>query len=376
MSQRERIVCANCVMDTTDPEIKFDEHGRCDFCENYYKSILPHWHPEDSAALSRLVADIKKAGQGKKYDCIIGLSGGVDSSYLAYVATEKLGLRPLLYSVDTGWNLDVANENTIKVVRELNLDVVTEVVDWEEMKDLQVAFLKSGVPYQDLPQDHAIFAALYNYASSHGIKYVLTGGNYSTECIQPPYEWVYFNDLRLIMDIHRKFGTRPLRNFPVCSMFRYRILYRYFKGMRHVRLLNMLPYHKDAAVAELQQRFGWQPYANKHYEDIFTRFYEGYWLPKAFGYDKRKCYFSSLILTGQMTREEALLRLAEEPYEEAVAMDDAAHISSKLGITVPVLLATIEGKKQTYRDYANSAGAIKLAIKAAKILGAEKRNFR
>lgn len=225
MSERKFQVCINCVMDTTDPEIKFDKNGRCDFCDNYYNSILPSWHPDETGEIKlQIISEkIKKDGKGKKYDCIIGLSGGVDSSYLAYIAKEKLGLRPLMLSVDTGWNLNVANENVEKLIKTLNPDLETIVVNWEEMKDLQVAFLKSQVPYQDIPQDYAIFAGLYNYSAKNRIKYVLTGANYSSEGVKPPYEWTYLNDIRMIRDIHRKFGRYLLKNFPSCGMFKYKI---------------------------------------------------------------------------------------------------------------------------------------------------------
>jgi len=365
-------------MDTTDPDIRFDEGGRCDFCNNFYNVILPSWHTDERGAkeLKALAAKIKREGQGKKYDCLIGLSGGVDSSYLTYVAVEKLGLRPLMLSVDTGWNLNLANENVDRLIKGLGLDLVTLVVDWEEMKDLQIAFLKSSVPYQDLPQDHAIFAGLYNYAAENGFKYILTGGNYSTEGVKPPKEWTYLNDIRFMKDIHKRFGQKSLKNFPMCGMFKYRIYYRYLKGIQRIWPLNYIPYRKEEAVSTLEDRFGWQTYANKHYEDIFTRFYEGYWLPKRFGYDKRKCYFSSLILSGQMTREEALKKLQEEPYDENLAKKDFSYIAEKLSLSEKELAIYFEMPKKTYRDYGNSNNLIKHAINMAKFFGIEKRNFR
>lgn len=365
-------------MDTTDPDIRFDEEGRCDFCKNFYNVILPSWHTDERGAkeLEALAEKIKREGQGKKYDCLIGLSGGVDSSYLTYVAVEKLGLRPLMLSVDTGWNLNVANENVERVIKGLGLDLVTLVVDWEEMKDLQIAFLKSGVPYQDFPQDHAIFAGLYNYAAENGFKYVLTGGNYSTEGVKPPKEWTYLNDIRFMKDIHKKFGQKSLKNFPMCGMFKYRLYYRYIKGIQRIWPLNYVPYHKEEAVATLERRFGWQTYANKHYEDIFTRFYEGYWLPKRFGYDKRRCYFSSLILSGQMTRYQALEGLSQQPYDASTVKKDMDYIAEKLNISVNELNTYINLPKTTYRNYCNGLFFINYAIKIAMLLGIEKRNFR
>jgi N-acetyl sugar amidotransferase len=217
MGKRGYQVCSNCVMDTSDSKIQFDSRGYCDHCNNFFNNILPNWHPDEASAkeLEKIVEQIKTEGKNKKYDCIIGLSGGVDSSYITYLAKEKLSLRPLIFCVDTGWNLNVANENIKRIIKSLDLDMYTEVVNWEEMKDLQLAYFKSQVPYQDTPQDHAIFAALYNYAAKNGFKYVLTGGNYSTECVREPNEWVHVNDITQIKDIHRKFGKHPLTNFPV-----------------------------------------------------------------------------------------------------------------------------------------------------------------
>ncbi len=378
MSSKEYQVCSNCVMDTTDSLIQFDDRGYCDHCNNYYENIIPNWHPDEIGAekLHEIVEQIKKEGEGKKFDCIIGISGGVDSSYLLYYAKEKLGLRPLAFAVDTGWNTKIAEENIRNIVNGLGLDLYTETVNWDEMKDLQLAYFKSQVPYQDTPQDHVIFAALYNYAVRNGIKYVLTGGNYSTECVREPNEWVYMNDLLQIKDIHKRFGTIPLKTLPLCSMFKYRIYYRYFKGMKVVKPLDLIPYKKKDVINELKERFGWQPYANKHFESIFTRFYEGYWLIKKFGYDKRRAHFSSLILTGQMTRVEALEILKQPPYDESEALKDLEYIANKLDMTKEEFIELMNGENKTYRDYKNSAGLIKIAAKVAMAIGVEKRNFR
>lgn len=378
MSNREYQVCSNCVMDTTDSVIRFDDKGVCDHCNNYYNNIKPNWHYDEigKIQLDAIVKKIKQDGEGKKYDCIIGLSGGVDSSYLLYYAKEVLGLRPLVFAVDTGWNLNVAVENIEKIVKGLNLDLYTEIIDWNEMKDLQLSYFKAHVPYQDTPQDHVIFASLYNYAAKQGIKYVLTGANYSTECVREPNEWVYLNDLRQIKDIHRKFGTRKLKTLPLCGMFKYRLYYRYVKGMKIVQPLNLIPYNKEDAIVLLEEKFGWQRYANKHFESIFTRFYEGYWLVKKFGYDKRKAHFSSLILTGQLTREEALKKLSEPPYDEELAMQDLEYVAKKLGLTKQEFIDLMSGENKTYRDYKSSAWIMEKAIKLAILVGFEKRQFR
>jgi len=371
-------ICSNCVMDTTDSKLTFDENGVCDYCRSYYSDILPNWHTDESGEkmLADIAERIRKEGRGKKYDCIIGLSGGTDSSYLTYIAVTKMKLRPLIYVVDTGWNLNVAVENIEKVVKALDLDMYTEVVNWNEMRDLQLAFLYSQVPYQDGPQDHAIFAGLYNYAVKNKIKYVLTGANNATEGIRPPIEWVYMNDLIFLKDIHRKFGKVKLKTFPLCGIFKYRIYYAYIKGMKRVAPLNMIPYDKKKAEAELREKFGWVKYENKHYENVFTRFYEGYYLPRKFGYDKRKCYFSNMILTGEMTREEALKKLAKPPYDEELMKEDIEYVAKKLGITVEELNAIIEGENKTYKDYKNIYPLIRMATKFARLVGVEKRNFR
>lgn len=378
MEEREYRICSNCVMDTTDSLIRFDERGFCDHCNNYYNNLLPEWHPDETGKnrLDAIVNKIKQKGEGKKYDCIIGISGGVDSSYLLYYAKEVLGLRPLAFAVDTGWTLNVAVENIEKIVKGLGVDLYTEIVNWSEMKDLQLAFFKAQVPYQDTPQDHVIFASLYNYAAKHGIKYVLTGANYSTECVREPNEWVYLNDIRQLKDIHKRFGERPLKTLPLCGMFKYRLYYRYIKGMKIVQPLNMVPYKKEEAIELLKEKFGWERYQNKHFESIFTRFYEGYWLIKKFGYDKRKVHFSSLILTGQMTREEALGRLAEPPYSRELALSDMEYVAKKLGLTKEEFVELMKGENKTYKDYKSNDRLIRAAIKLAVSVGFEKRRFR
>lgn len=378
VEKREYQVCTNCVMDTTDSKIVFDEKGQCDHCHNFYENLKPNWHTDERGAqrLKEMVARIKKDGKNHEYDCIIGISGGVDSSYLLYYAKEVLGLRPLAFSVDTGWNLNVAIENIEKIVKGLDLELSTEIVNWQEMRDLQLAYFKSQVPYQDIVQDHVIFAALYNFAVKNKIKHVLTGGNFSTECVREPNEWVYQNDVKQIKDIHKRFGTKPLKDLPMCGMFKYRLYYRFFKGMKVWRPLDMIPYTKKEAIQTLKDRFGWEPYANKHFESVFTRFYEGYWLVKKFGYDKRKAHFSSLILTGQLKRDEALNILSEPPYSEAQAMKDMEYVAKKLGITKDAFIELMNQPNKTYKDYKSSSGLIAFAVKVARFLGIERRQYR
>lgn len=372
-------ICTNCIMDTSDSGIVFDEQGRCDYCNNYCNNIVPNWHPDERGEreIMAQVEQIKRDGRGRDHDCLIGLSGGVDSSYVTYIAKEKFGLRPLLYHVDAGWNSQQAVNNIEKLVDGLDLDLFTEVVDWPEMRDLQLAFFKANVPHLDTPQDHAFFAGLYNFAAKNGVKYILTGANYSTECVREPLEWHYHaSDLRQLKDIHRRFGTRPLKKFPLAGIFRFKIWYRFAKGVRVVKPLNSIPFHKEEAMQELVDRFGWQKYAHKHYESRFTRFYESYWLPTKFGYDKRRAHFSSLILTGQLDRDEALRKISIPAYDPATINEDFEYIATKLGISVAELRVLHEGPKKTFRDYKNDMTLMDLGAKVLRIAGIQRAIIR
>lgn len=371
-------ICTNCIMDTSDSKIVFDERGWCEYCNNYHQNILPNWHPDERGMreLEPVIEQIKREGQGKDHDCIIGLSGGVDSSYVVLLA-KKFGLRPLLFHVDAGWNSQQAVNNIENLVDGLVLDLHTEVINWQEMRDLQLAFFNAQVPHLDTPHDHAFFAGLYNYAAKNGVKYILTGANYSTECVREPLEWHYHaSDLRQLKDIHRRFGTRQLKTFPLADIFTFKLYYRFVKGVRVVKPLNHVPYFKESAMQELTDTFGWQRYAHKHYESRFTRFYEAYWLPTKFGYDKRRAHFSSLILTGQMTREEALEKIAVPAYSPGDIDQDFEYIATKLGLTVDELRAFHAGPNKTYRDYKNAMTFINLGTRVLRALGIQKAVMR
>ena len=366
-------------MDTSDPKVTFDEKGWCDYCRNYHQNIIPSWNPNENGLkeLQPLLDKIKKEGKNKSHDCLIGLSGGIDSSYVAYLAKEKFGLRPMLFHVDAGWNSQEAVNNIEKLVDGLGLDLYTEVINWEEMKDLQLAFFKAQVPHIDTPQDHAFFAGLYNYAAKHGHKYILTGANYSTECVREPLEWHYHaTDLSQLKDIHHKFGTRPLKSFPLVDIFTYKLYYRYFKGVQVVKPLNHVSYIKEEAMDLLIKLYGWQKYPHKHYESRFTRFYEGYWLPTKFGYQKHRAHYSSLILTGQMTRENAFDQISKPAYDAETIALDFEYIAKKLEISVEELQTLMDRDNKTYRDYKNNMPYIEMATKVLRLLGIQKSIIR
>lgn len=372
---REYQVCSNCVMDTTDTQIVFDEHGVCDHCHDFNDHVLPNWHPDAVGEREfQAVADkIKLEGQGKPFDCILGMSGGLDSSYLLHLAVKKYGLRPLVFHVDGGWNSDIAVSNIQMLVDGLGMDLYTEVINWEEMKDLQLAFFKSGVPHLDIPQDHAFVATLYHFANKHKIKYILNGGNVSTECVRNPLDWLYYGtDLRQIRDIHGRFGKRKLKTFPFSGILFHKFYLRYIKGVRVVKPLDYMPYSKKIAIDTLASTYGWRAYPQKHFESRFTRFYEGYWLPTRFGMDTRRVQFSSLILTKQMTREEALEELRKPAHNPATIDEEFDYIATKLDISSDELRDCMNLPKKSYRDYKNQRFLFNLGAAVLKKLGVER----
>lgn len=380
MFPTKQTACTKCVMDTSDSTITFDDKGVCIYCTNFANEIEPNWHTEERGEreLMNTVKKIKEQGKGKPFDCIIGLSGGLDSSYLAYIAKEKLGLRPLLFHVDAGWNTDQAVGNIEKLVDGLALDLYTEVINWEEIKDLQVALLKSQIPHQDIAQDTAFFSTLYRFARENKIKYVLTGGNYSTECCREPEEWGAYPgiDKTLILDIHSKFGKIPLSTFPIIDVFTSKIYYKYILGMQVFKPLDLIPYIKKDAEALLEQRFGWKKFQHKHHESRFTRFFEDYWLPRKFGFDRRRAHFSSLILTGQMTRQEALDRIATPELDDHFLECEFEYVAHKLDLTVAELRDIFNGKNKSSDDYKSKRALIEFGSRVLSILGLEKRLYK
>lgn len=368
-------ICTNCVMDTTDSKIVFDEKGVCDHCNDFVQNVLPNWHTDETGRkeLEKIVESIRVDGKGKDFDCILGMSGGVDSSYLLHVAVKDFGLRPLVFHVDGGWNSELAVNNIQVIVDKLKLDLFTEVINWEEMKDFQLAFFKSGVPHLDIPQDHAFVATLYNFANRYNIKYILNGGNISTEGVRNPLEWLYHGtDMSQIKDIHKQFGTIPLKSYPLSPILKHKFYLRYLKGIKVVKPLNYIPYIKKDAINTLKEEYGWREYPQKHFESRFTRFFESYWLPEKFGFDTRKVQFSSLILTGQMTRAEAIEKLRSKSYDSETINQDFEYIATKLGISVAELRHYFNMPNKSYKDYKTQEKLFAIGSKVLRVLGVEK----
>jgi N-acetyl sugar amidotransferase len=346
-------ICSKCVMDTTDPDIVFDENGVCNHCHEYEekRKLVDLPLPEKQKKLAAFVAQIKKDGEGKPYDCITGVSGGVDSTYAVYLL-KQLGLRPLVVHLDNGWNSELAVQNIENIITRLGFDLYTKVLDWNEFKELQVAYLKASVLDLEALTDHAISATLYEQAAKNGIKYIMAGTNTVTEAILP-VNWRYANktnDAVNIKAINNLFRKKPLKDFPLLSFQKYTYYYK-VKKIQWFSLLDYYNYDKAEAKELIQRELGWRDYGGKHYESIITRFYQGYILPNKFNIDKRKAHLSTLIVSGQITREEALAELAKPIMEEAVLKQDLEYVPKKLGLTTEEFEQIMQQPPQSHYDY-------------------------
>jgi N-acetyl sugar amidotransferase len=368
-------VCANCVMDDTDSAIVFDDAGVCDHCVDFRENVQPRWHRDldDRRPLEDLASNIRQQGEGSDFDCILGMSGGLDSSYLLHVAVAEMGLRPLVFHVDGGWNSDVAVRNIERLVDGLGVELFTKVINWEEMRDFQLAFFKAGVPHIDIPQDHAFVATLYNFCLEHSIKIILNGGNISTECVRNPLEWLYYGtDMRQLRDIRRQFATLPLDTYPMSSVLRHKLYLRYIRRLEVVKSLNLVDYRRSHAIEVLGAKYGFEYYGQKHFESRFTRFYEAHWLPSKFGFDTRKVQFSSLIVTGQMNRDEAIGQLRRPSCEPDTVTRDFEFVARKLRISESELASYWAAPNKSFRDYKNMATMFNIGAKVLKAIGVER----
>ena len=346
-------VCARCIMDTSDPDIEFDAHGICNHCHDHDRLMKQKVIRGEAGEryFGRLVEQIKEAGRGRPYDCLIGVSGGVDSTYVAYLV-RKMGLRPLAVHMDNGWDSELAVKNIEETLKRLEIDLYTEVLDWEEFKDLQVAFLRASTPDSEIPSDHAIWAVLGNMADKLRVRYILSGFNVRTET-HLPRAWSQGHfDWRYIRGLHRRFGTRGLHSYPHAGLLTY-----YSRLIRHRRVdvLNYIDYSRNEAMRILEEELGWRYYGAKHHESIYTRFYQGYILPTKFGYDKRRCHFSSLICSGQMDRDAALIELTKPAYAPAQQEEDREYVTKKLGLSTEGFEEIMTAPRRTFWDYPSYA---------------------
>lgn len=357
-------------MDTSDPDIQFDATGICNHCASYDERVSTFVRTDSSGRqeIESIVGRMKKEGQGKDYDCAIGLSGGVDSSYAAYVAVKEFGLRPLAVHVDGGWNSELAVKNIENIVSKLGIDLYTEVIDWEEMKDLQVAFLKSGVANQDVPQDHAFFAALYREATRQKLRFVISGGNFVTEAVMP-FEWAYdAMDLTHLRAIHKRFGARRLTSYPLVNPFMYYLVYPYVKRMEVVRLLNYVDYDKAQAIGTLERELGFRYYGGKHFESRFTKWQQLHYRPTRFGFDERRAYLSTLVLSGQMTRDEALEEIERSGFKPGELERETAYVCDKLGLSPTEMDEIMTSPTKTFRDYPSQYAFLLFRIRLKRIV--------
>ena len=369
-------ICKKLVLDTTYPGIKFDNYGISSNYWDFENKVKKIWqkNKEGKIELENIVKKIKSDGSGKDFDSILGLSGGADSSYMLHVMVNEFNLKPLVFHVDGGWNSEIAVSNIKNLVDKLKLDLFTEVINWEEMRNFQLAMFKSGVPHIDIPQDMAFIGVLYKFAKKYNINYILNGGNISTECVQRPLDLIYWGtDMRHIKDILKKFNSYKMKTFPFSSAFHHKLYLRYFKNVKVLKPLNYISYIKKDAMNLMSNLYDWKPYPQKHFESRFTRFFEGYWLPTRFKFDMRTVDLSSLILTNQLTREQALEELAKPPYDKDLIDQDFNYIANKLNIDHMELKKFHEMPKKYWKDYKNFNLIYKLAEKVLEKISGTRR---
>lgn len=378
MKKNEIKVCKHCVMNTTDTNLVLDENGVCDRCRDYEERILPWWnhgkgHEEE---LKNLIADIKKSGEGKEYDCLLGLSGGLDSSYLLHLAVTQWGLRPFVFHIDCGWDLPVTVDNLKKMESKMGIHIHNEVMNWEEMRQMQIAFFKAGFGGIDVPQDHAFIAMVDHFAAKMGIKYILNGYNVATEAVADPKSWNVGEgptaDKVYVKDVLRKNGCPIPKHYVWTTGFRHKVYLPYVKGIKTVQPLNLIPLTRKQMIDTLHEEYDYTPYGQKHFEDEITKFLEGYWCVKRFGHDIRIAWLSSLIMTGEITREEALKELENPPMTEEEGQKMFKDIAKKLQISEQELQHYFE-MPFVPRKYKSNRWAFRLGVKLFQVLGLDHR---
>lgn len=378
MKHKKYQICKCCVMDTTDDFISFDEKGVCNRCNEYNKRILPDWkHGEGhEKELANLINDIKRKGSGKDYDCILGLSGGLDSSYMLHLAVKEWGLRPFVFHIDAGWNLPVAEENIKRMTDKLGIDLHIEKMDWDEMREMQLAWFRTGLENLDSPQDHAFIALIDRYSRKLGIKYIMNGYNISTEIVANPESWAKdggpTGDSTFMKDVIRKYCNKPIKKYTFTNGFKHKFFIPYVLGVKTIKPLNLVPVTKEKMLNTLIDEYGYVPYGQKHFEDLLTKFLEGWWVPTRFGHDIRRAQLSSLVITGQMNRDEALKILDEPPLSEEESKELFSEVARRLEISEEELQSFHDMPKCTEK-FKSQEKLYNMGIRLYEILGLEKR---
>ena len=349
--------CKHCILDTSETAITFDDKGVCRYCNDYFalsakKASQSNSHHTAENLLAH-IEQIKQDGRHKEYDCIIGLSGGVDSSYVAYLSKQH-GLRPLAVHLDNGWDAELAVKNIENICKKLDIDLYTHVINWEEFKDLQLSFLKASVANAEAPSDHAIFSILYVMAKKYGIKWIIDGVNQATEYVREGVETAgyTYSDLRQIKGIHKKFGKVLLKTYPTMSYYQ-KLYYRHVVGIKQFSILDYVDYNKEAALKLLYEQLEWRSYGAKHHESLFTKWHQVVYLTQKFGYDKRKLHLSDLILSGQMSREAALAEIAKPAIPKNDQAELEEYVQKKMGLTPQEYQQILTDKPRSYREYPN-----------------------
>lgn len=362
-------------MDTSDPEITFNDRGECNHCLSYREKAqrLMYQGPSSERELLALAERIKAQGKGGDYDCIIGVSGGVDSSYTCYLA-KKLELRPLAVHMDNGWDSEAAIRNIKSICNRLRIDYTSYVLNWDDFRDIQLAFLKASIVEMEIPTDVAIPYALHKVAAEYGIKYILSGGNLASEAIMPRTWFYYPKDSKLLKSIHQKFGRKKVREYPTFDYWR-EVYYKFFKGIRIIYPLNMARYSKAEAMRVLEDEMGWLKYGGVHHESIFTRLVLSYIQPRKFGVDYRKCTLSAEICSQITTREDALKALQENPWRAETISQDMAYVGKKLGISPAELEVILSAPPKSYRDYPNNERLLDFIYSCYRRLFGDARSY-
>lgn len=371
-------ICKCCVMDTTDEDITFDSNGVCMRCNEYRERIEPEWNhgKGHEKELQDLITAIKKSGEGNEYDCILGLSGGLDSSYMLHLAITQWGLRPFVFHIDAGWNLPVAEENIKRLTDKLGVKLHTDTMDWNEMREMQLAWFRTGLEMLDAPQDHAFISLIDRYAKELGIKYILNGYNICTEIVADPVSWERGSgptgDGTYIKDVVKKHCAIPIKNYTYTSGFKHKFVNPYLKGIKTVKPLNLVEFTRASMVETLEKEYGYVPYGQKHFEDLITKFLEGWWQPTRFGHDIRRAQLSSLVVTGQISRDEALKILEQTPLTEDESKELFSEVARRLEISEDELMKLHEMPECTEK-FKSQEKLYNFGIRLYEKLGLEKR---